>query len=306
MWAASPHCGDALPHHVRVTISLVSAPVLGFDLVRHPRGAAVADIVLWALSLGPADLAQFRARLLDLPAGRRGQWWDHVHETQAKLGPGALRGSALRMDADGPGSSLVGVIEGLRRSLIVDLDDMDHLIRNDVLAWAGDLDGGAAADLVLDWVAAEWVDGLDPAIQGNLAAGARAIRAQLGERPHDVGPCRELVHDLLATLRGLGPDGCARLRTVNTLLRPGGSAWAQAVHEASWAALTTGRIRAAASAQLLAAQAFVAGGLDPADGAEGVWNLISGHVQACVVSDVLAEATQASLARGWRAAMQPG
>jgi hypothetical protein len=112
------------------------------------------------------------------------------------------------------------------------------------------------------------------------------------------------VHRILDVLRALGSDGCARVRAANTVLGPGGSAWAQSVHEASWAAYTTGRIRAAATAQLLAAQAFVAGGLDAADGADGVWNMISGYVQASVVADVLDSATYDQLARGWRAALQ--
>ncbi|MCW2526872.1 MAG: hypothetical protein JWM76_1732, partial [Pseudonocardiales bacterium] len=39
-----------------MSVSLVSAPILGFDLVRHPAGQELADILLSALSLGPHDL----------------------------------------------------------------------------------------------------------------------------------------------------------------------------------------------------------------------------------------------------------
>jgi hypothetical protein len=82
-----------------------------------------------------------------------------------------------------------------------------------------------------------------------------------------------------------------------------GPEWAQSVHEASWAALTTGRIRSAAAAQLLGAQAFRAGGFTALDGAEGLWNTISGHIQAEVLYDVLPATTYNRLTQIWHAAL---
>jgi hypothetical protein len=299
-----------------VTISLVSAPVLGFDLVRHPRGRSVADVLLWALNLGPVDLPDFRVE-----AGRdvsgRAHAWSSVRHAQDVNDRGCLSGSALAPAAvAAPAGTLAGIIEGLRGSLVVDLDDLEHLIRHDVLAWTeaaeaagtsqlGGVAGDAAlaAEVVLDAVTAEWVHGLDEASRTTLTGPYRRVRARVGQRPNDPGPCAEQVERVLVTLRTLGADGRARLRTVNTVSRPGGAAWAEAVHEASWAALTTGRIRAAATAQLLAAQAFTDGGLDAADGADGVWNLISGYVHALVVSDVLPATTLDGLAYGWQAAL---
>jgi hypothetical protein len=295
-----------------MTISLVSAPIVGFDLVRHPRGRSVADILLWGLSLRPGELAAFNTVSAG-SADARGAAWSEVRTVQDALGRGVLNGSVLAAAA-GPvvEGSLTSMIESLRGSLIMDLDDLEHLIRNDILD-PGQLPGAtepvdptAAADVLLDAVVAEWVDGLSVHSAAELGRTYRAMGARLGVRETDVGPCADEVYAVVDRLRNIGPDGCARLRTVNDLLGSGGSRWAEAVHEASWAALTTGRIRAAATAQLLTVKAFLDGGLGAADGAEGVWNLISGHVHACVVADVLPAETQQLLARGWQSALSIG
>ena len=290
-----------------MTISLVSAPVLGFDLVRHPAGTAVAETLLVALSLGPQDLAVFERVAATVAAPDP----DRLAAARERLGRGSLNGSALIPEPAEEGSSLTGMISTLRRSMINDLDDLEHLVRTDVLAWAGEAAGEAVTPdqlaatirLTVAALAADWVDGLESGLRAQLAAGFRQAIALLPPRRYDTGPCQEELTAVLTELGRLGADGRDRLRQVNSLLGPGGSDWAQAVHEASWAAFTTGRIRAAASAQLLAVQAFRAGGLDATDGAEGVWNMISGHVQACVVADVLPTTIQQDLARGWRSAL---
>ncbi|HEX2902838.1 MAG TPA: hypothetical protein VHO01_05210, partial [Jatrophihabitans sp.] len=291
-----------------MTISLVSAPVLGFDLVRHPAGSAVAETLLLALSLGPQDLARFEQVARTLPAPRQAE----LAAARERLGAGSLRGSVVLPGTDeavdGP---LGGMISTLRRSMISDLDDLEHLVRTDVLAWAeaeaalipaaGEALAGTVR-IVVEALAADWVDGLSDELRTELAAGLRRATAGRTPVPVDIGPCRPELDAVLNPLRRLDPDGRDRLRQVSSLLGPGGAEWAQSVHEASWAAFSTGRIRAAASAQLLAVQAFRAGGLTAADGAEGVWNMISGHVQACVVADVLPEEVRHRLGRGWRAA----
>jgi hypothetical protein len=97
----------------------------------------------------------------------------------------------------------------------------------------------------------------------------------------------------------LDEAGRTALRATVSVLRPPNTEWSAAMHEASWAALTTGRIRAAASAQLLAVRSFRSGGLDATDGAEGVWNMISGYLQATVVSDVLSNDVRDLLSTPW-------
>jgi hypothetical protein len=75
------------------------------------------------------------------------------------------------------------------------------------------------------------------------------------------------------------------------------------VHDASWAVHLSGRVRAAAAAQLLAVEAVRDAGLSLADSAGGVWNLLSGAVQASVVEDLLADEAADLLAAPVRSAL---
>ena len=69
--------------------------------------------------------------------------------------------------------------------------------------------------------------------------------------------------------------------------RPALPEWSAAVHSASWSVFVAGRVRAGAAAQLMLVQAVERAGIPVADRAGGVWNLLSGAVQALVVRDVL-------------------
>jgi hypothetical protein len=59
------------------------------------------------------------------------------------------------------------------------------------------------------------------------------------------------------------------------------------VHSASWSVFVAGRVRASAAAQLMLVQAVERAGIPVGERASGVWNLLSGAVQALVVRDVL-------------------
>jgi hypothetical protein len=78
------------------------------------------------------------------------------------------------------------------------------------------------------------------------------------------------------------------------------------VHSASWAAYLSGRIRAAAAAQLLLVQAIDEGGVPVADRAAGVWSLASGALQALVVRDLLDVDTTHRLLAPYLQALGPG
>jgi hypothetical protein len=67
--------------------------------------------------------------------------------------------------------------------------------------------------------------------------------------------------------------------------------WSAAVHSASWAAYLSDRIRTAAAGQLLLVQALDHDVITVGDRAAGVWNLLSGAVQAVIVRDLLDTAT---------------
>jgi hypothetical protein len=63
--------------------------------------------------------------------------------------------------------------------------------------------------------------------------------------------------------------------------------WATAMHSASWAVHLSGRVRAAAAAQLQLVVAVHDAGVPVADLAAGCWNALSGAVQALLVSDLV-------------------
>ncbi|UQX89587.1 hypothetical protein M6D93_06160 [Jatrophihabitans telluris] len=310
-------------------LSLVSAPVLGFDLVRHPNGPGVAAILIRAMQLQPVDLPRF-GRPFPASGPSRAQCWDAIADAQASAGLGSLRGSYVPRRTGDRLSVLETVADDLVRSMIVDLDDLRRLIGAEILAWtdadrnaapaepagSAGLTGGSghpeqavldAEEALFDAVAAQWITGLWPDGEAGPEAVAltgryRAAEAGLGDRPVDVGPAEASVAAVLDQLRRCTDSDRARLRTIGQVMRASGSQWAEAVHDASWAAYTTGRVRAAAMAQLLGVQAFRAGGFDATDGAEGLWNLVSGHLQACVMGDVLSDETLTTLTRAWTAA----
>ena len=74
--------------------------------------------------------------------------------------------------------------------------------------------------------------------------------------------------------------------------------WSGAVHSASWAAYLSDRVRTAAAAQLLLVQALDNGVVPVAERAGGVWNLLSGAVQALVVRDLLDKKLHGEAAAG--------
>jgi hypothetical protein len=77
------------------------------------------------------------------------------------------------------------------------------------------------------------------------------------------------------------------------------------VHSASWAAYLSDRVRTAAAAQMLLVQAIDTAAIPLADRAGGVWNMLSGAVQALVVRDLLDTATAHRLLAPVVAALGP-
>jgi hypothetical protein len=296
-------------------ISLVSAPVLGYDLVRHPQGDGMATVLLRALACGPEDVPVFAVARARTPETRRSAAWTEVRA--ATVATWATPGVA-----DPDDRTLAQLITQMRSRMILDLDDLNRLIRTDILGWCGpqqapvtapadwhqapavDPDvAGRAGEAFLDAIASLWTPGLSNETRRLLAGPFLAAGRTVPWREADLGPLAEEVRALLSTLGRLTDDDRGRLRAATGLLRASTTEWAAAVHEASWATLTTGRIRASAAAQLLAVRAFGRGGLDASDGAEGVWNAVSGHLHATVVADVLPDDARHRLAAIWHAAL---
>src|SRR2546430_5498830 len=285
--------------------SLVSAPVLGFDLTRLPGGAATAEVLLRALLLTAADLPILAERLPDEDV--RGPLWLAV-ESAGRQVP-TLRGLAAQDDP-------VRAMALVQRAPIGTLDALLHCVRHDVLAWTWrtreltaqqDETAERATGVLCDAVVSAYLrDHLPAPVRRSLAAGwVAAVRQLPGNPPIDLGPHHYAVTALLDRVRTLSSADVARMVRASDDSRRAPSGWATAVHSASWAGYLSGRIRTAAAAQLLLVQAVDTGAVPLADRAGGVWNLLSGAVQALVVPGLLDTATAHPLLAPAPAALGP-
>lgn len=284
--------------------SLVSAPVLGFDLTRLGGGSATAEVLLRALRLGADDLPVLAERLPD--EGVRGPLWVEV-ESAARRMP-SLRG----LTQDDPSSALALV----ERAPIGSVDALLTCLRYDVMAWtwhgagrdAQQSDTAAAATALLcDAAVASYLrEVLDSSSRRMLGAGwVAALRRLPVGAPIDLGPHHYAISALLDRLRSISGKDLLRLTQSADDARRNAGGWSPAVHSASWAAYLSDRVRTAAAAQMLLVQAIDTAAIPLADRAGGVWNMLSGAVQALVVRDLLDTATAHRLLAPVIAALGP-
>ncbi len=285
--------------------SLVSAPVLGFDLCRLPGGAATADVLLRGLRLTADDLPVLAEHVADEEV--RGPLWVAVESAARKV-------PSLRNvnETDDPAGTLATV----ERAPIGSVDELLTCIRYDVLEWTwsgagnqarqGDAAAAAAALLCDAAVASYLREYLDDDTRRRLGAGwVSALRKLHAEAPIDLGPHHYAISSLLDRLRSIRPNDLARLVASTEDARRNAGGWSPAVHSASWAAYLSDRVRTAAAAQMLLVQAIDTASIPLADRAGGVWNMLSGAVQALVVRDLLDTATAHRLLAPVVAALGP-
>ncbi|WP_030441093.1 hypothetical protein [Actinoplanes subtropicus] len=284
--------------------SLVSAPVLGFDLTRLAGGSATAEVVLRGLRLQTDDLPILAERLPD--EGVRGPLWVEV-ESAARRMP-SLKG----MSKEDPASSLALV----ERAPIGSVDALLTCLRYDVMSWtwtgtgreARQSDTAAAATALLcDAAVGSYLrEVLDDDSRRRLGAGwVSAMRKLPVGAPIDLGPHHYTVSALLDRLRSLRSTDLNRLVSSAEDARRNAGGWSPAVHSASWAAYLSERVRTAAAAQMLLVQAVDTADIPLADRAGGVWNMLSGAVQALVVRDLLDTSTAHRLLAPVVAALGP-
>ena len=284
--------------------SLVSAPVLGFDLTRLGGGSATAEVLLRGLRLSVGDLPVLAERLPD--EGVRGPLWVEVESAARKMP--TLKG----LKADDPASSLALV----ERAPIGSVDSLLTCLRYDVMAWtwhgAGrdakqSEDAASATALLCDAAVASYLrEVLDDSTRRMLGAGwVAALRKLPAGKPIDLGPHHYAGSALLDRLRSVRANDLARLVQSAEDARRNAGGWSPAVHSASWAAYLSDRVRTAAAAQMLLVQAVDTADIPLADRAGGVWNMLSGAVQALVVRDLLDTATAHRLLAPVVAALGP-
>jgi hypothetical protein len=284
--------------------SLVSAPVLGFDLTRLTGGSATAEVVLRGLRLQTDDLPILAERLPD--EGFRGPLWVEV-ESAARRMP-SLKG----MSKDDPAGSLMLV----ERAPIGSVDALLTCLRYDVMSWTWTGAGrdakqtetaASATALLCDAAVASYLrEVLDDETRRGLGAGWVAATRKLPVgAPIDLGPHHYAVSALLDRLRSLRSMDMNRLSASAEDARRNAGGWSPAVHSASWAAYLSERVRTAAAAQMLLVQAVDTADIPLADRAGGVWNMLSGAVQALVVRDLLDTSTAHRLLAPVVAALGP-
>jgi hypothetical protein len=188
-------------------------------------------------------------------------------------------------------------LAALERAPIGTVDGLMHLVRHDVFDWTwrrhpAGLSQVKPADkavgVVCDAAAAAYLwEMLPDATRRELTAPWLSALAKLPQRAVDLGPQATAVNALVERVSALSPQMVRKLGAVSGKARPALADWAAAVHSASWSVFVAGRVRASAAAQLMLVQAVENARIPVADRAGGVWNLLSGAVQALVVRDVL-------------------
>jgi hypothetical protein len=260
--------------------------------------------MLRALRLGVGDLPVLAERLPheDL----RGPLWVEVESA-------ARRMPTLKAVKDDDPAGALALVE---RAPIGSVDALLTCLRYDVMAWTWHGTGreaqqseqaAAATALLCDAAVASYLrDVLDESTRRMLGAGwVSALRKLHAEAPIDLGPHHYAISSLLDRLRSIRPNDLARLVASTQDARRNAGGWSPAVHSASWAAYLSDRVRTAAAAQMLLVQAIDTASIPLADRAGGVWNMLSGAVQALVVRDLLDTATAHRLLAPVVAALGP-
>ena len=289
--------------------SLVSAATLGFDLVRLPGGAQVADVLLTGLG---ADADTLRRLAAAHPAAGRSESERAALAVRARRAHElAAAGVPQLRDMTGPAEGAVdrsaALVALLERSTIGSTPALERLVRDDVLgpehAVVADCDpavAALAADVLADAATGWWAsDALDAATRRELTGPhATATAWERGPRP-DLGPMAAGLAELSDAVRGADEVDRRRWRAAVDAGRAQRRPWAAAMHGAAWAAHVSGRTRTLAAAQLMTVSAFVEGGFSPRDGAEGVWNALAGCVQGLAMADLLDEESLTVLGSPW-------
>lgn len=288
--------------------SVVGAPALAFDLARLAGGDQVAGVLRTALTAGSDDFERLSACH---PGASTRSTWTRVRDEatdedeQSGLGDAlADAGAALEEAAAGE----TKLLRRLETGMLGDAQALDRLIRHELLDWTW-LHSGTLS--VQDPIAAEAADVLvDAALSGYLRdrlpeAARRAmavpfLRAGVPSRDAMVATGIPEVDQVITVLASSDDAVRRRWREVVDGLRIHTNQWAPAMHQATWALSLTERLRPAADAQLAGVIAFGRAGFTARDAAYGVWNALSGVLQASAVGDLLPAAEADVLLRPWR------
>ena len=199
------------------------------------------------------------------------------------------------------------LLRRLETSLLGDAHTLDHFIRHDLLDWTWihsgpmsvqDPTASAAADVLADAATSGYLgDRLDAGVRRAMVV--PYLRADLPTRDETASTGMARVDRVLDRLSAGDESVRSAWRRVVDEQRIRTAEWAPAMHQASWAASMSGRLRLACDVQLAGVIAFQLAGLTPRDAAYGVWNAVSGVLQAVVMVDLLPTTAASVLVRPW-------
>ena len=262
--------------------TLVSASVLALDLVRHPTGAAVADVLDRALALDAAP----PPRVVDLERAAARRRLLAVASSAPRLDE-ALRAVSRSLGTpDGRAAA-----EVLSAALVGRLTDLVALLEREL----GERGlPRVVVDVVVDRAVAAWAQADAAWAQADAAAGAADVDVLTAPFAEVVGelppspPVHGAVPQLLVLLEAVARSGPAQWSALDEAhaLAHTGLQWSELVHTASRAAVESGRTVDVARWQLSAVRAAHSAARLPGTAPGAAMSLV-GAVQALAVADVL-------------------
>lgn len=304
-----------------MTYSLVGAPAVGFDLARLAGGPRVAAVLRVAVAADAGTLSRLARRH---PGPVRDTWQSTCEQAalDAAVGGGSgpvpladvLPAVAPSLGAEtGEQGAASAVLRRLETGLLGNVGALRRLVGHELLeqTWVRsgpvstqDPEASLAADVLADAAVAAYVgDAVPPRLRRSMASAF--VGAWVPLRDETVPTGVPELDDRLETVAHAGERERAVWREVVERHRPSTAAWAPAMHQATWALSLTDRLRLGFDAQMAAVAVFARAGFTTRDAAYGVWNALSGVVQATLVGDLLPTRDADVLLAPWREVHEP-
>lgn len=297
--------------------SLVSSSLLTIDLVRHPNGIELADVLERALCLTQRDIVALEASF-ENSAERRAAWIAVQDATSGSPRLLSVLASARAAFENGEPAEveLSRIGRDLSTTPMGNLPELLSMVERDVLDWTRETHGDlvvqrhtAGVAVVRDAVAAAYTRLV--VAPEHIAALTESWTAVFGDLPavglagDEYGPQTDVVRRAVDLVAHLDNTAFQNLNVSYWREYRPETGWAPSMHAASWAAVLCGRLRPVAAAQLALLRAMLLGGLPSMMGTSGVMMAATAAMQAVVLADVLDTATYDALTGAWVSAVGP-
>ncbi|MEP7054172.1 MAG: hypothetical protein ABI912_02875 [Actinomycetota bacterium] len=295
----------------------MSSSLLTIDLVRHPNGVELADVLERALCLTQRDIVALEAAF-ENTADRRAAWTAVQKATSGSPRLLSVLASARAAFENGEPAEveLSKIGRDLSTTPMGSLPELLAMVERDVLDWTRDSAGDLVVQryahgvaVVRDAVAAAYTRHvIAPEHIAALTESWTAVFGGMpgsGLDPDEFGPQTEVVRSAIDLVSRLGSTQLVKLNAAYWNDHSPDTGWAPSMHAASWAAVLSGRLRPVAAAQLALLRAILLAGLPSITGGSGVMMAATAAMQAVVLADVLDTATYDALTGAWSGAFGP-